>query len=69
MRVIIGAELFAARMTAGMSVSSATTALGWHTGKLTRMTTPRGVSRRSAAMAASVSNWPGQRAAFARLDR
>src|SRR5690242_10659194 len=36
-RVIIGAELLAARMAAGMSVSAATTALGWHTGKLTRV--------------------------------
>jgi hypothetical protein len=36
-RVIIGAELLAARTAAGMSVTAATTALGWHTGKLTRI--------------------------------
>jgi hypothetical protein len=36
-RVILGAELLAARTAAGMSVSQATTALGWHTGKLTRI--------------------------------
>lgn len=36
-RVIIGAELLAARLAAGMSVTAATTALGWHTGKLTRI--------------------------------
>jgi hypothetical protein len=36
-RVIIGAELLAARLAAGMSVTAATTALGWHAGKLTRI--------------------------------
>jgi hypothetical protein len=35
--VILGAELLAARTAAGMSVAAATTAFGWHTGKLTRM--------------------------------
>jgi hypothetical protein len=36
-RVILGAELLAARTAAGMSVSQSTSALGWHTGKLTRI--------------------------------
>jgi transcriptional regulator with XRE-family HTH domain len=36
-RVIIGAELLAARTAAGLSVAAATNALGWHTGKLTRI--------------------------------
>jgi hypothetical protein len=36
-RVIIGAELLAARMAAGLSVAAATSAFGWHTGKLTRI--------------------------------
>ncbi|MGB3437426.1 MAG: DUF5753 domain-containing protein [Actinophytocola sp.] len=36
-RVILGAELLAARTSAGLLTTAATAALGWHAGKLTRV--------------------------------
>lgn len=36
-RVILGAELMAARTSAGLSGAAATTRFGWHSGKLTRV--------------------------------